>query len=245
VGSVLPDRFQRFEVVPSWDEAERRCIGYEPSTLRDHSARKLPDGEKTLRPTSRDLQFIAAVGICLAGSRPGAPFRVLDFGGAFGHYFDVAGSAFPGVSWEWTVVETPTMVALAAETRADRSISWTSDLGSTPGEGRDLVFASASLNYVPDPVGVLATLARCAPYVLLTRLPLWPVEHHLPAVQRHSRMVRRGAYPTWVFSEADFLAEIDAIGDVLLRFDVPEDTARMAGHRATYAGLLIRRREPS
>jgi putative methyltransferase (TIGR04325 family) len=245
LGSVLPARFQRFEVVQSWDDAERRCIGYERSTLKDHGSKQASSGEKAHRTTSRDLQFIAAVGICLEASRPGPRVRVLDFGGAYGHYFDVATSAFPSVSWEWTVVETPTMSTLAAGANVRRSISWTSDLDSALGEAWDFVLASASLNYVSDPIGDLTKLGRMAAYVLLTRLPLWPIDRHLPAVQRLSRREPGGAYPTWVFSEAGFLDEIAAIGDVVLRFDVPEDTARIAGHRSTYAGLLIRTKNPS
>jgi len=245
LGSVLPDRFQRFEVVESWDDAERRCIGYEQSTLEDGGSGKASAGEEIHRPTSRDLQFIAAVGICLEASQLRHRVRVLDFGGAFGHYFDVATSAFPNVSWEWTVVETPTMVALAAGTDVGRSISWTSGLDSAVGERWDLVLASGSLNYVPDPIGVLTKLGGMAPYVLLTRLPLWPVDRHLPAVQRLSRGDRAGAYPTWVFSEEVLLQEVAAIGEVVLRFDVPEDTARIAGHRNIYAGMLIRTKDSS
>jgi putative methyltransferase (TIGR04325 family) len=246
MGSALPDRLQRFEVMASWDEAARCCIGYEQSTLKDRGSGTGPgttsasNGLKNHR-TSRDLQFIAAVGTCLGAFRPGSPVRVLDFGGAFGHYFDVAAGAFPNKSWDWTVVETPTMATLAAGTRGgDRSISWTSDLDSALGQHWDLVFASASLNYVPFPMRVLTQLGRMAPYVLITRLPLWPVDQHLPVVQRLSRKARFGAYPAWVFSEAAFLEDVDAIGEVVLRFDVPEDTAWIAGHRGTYTGLLIR-----
>jgi putative methyltransferase (TIGR04325 family) len=243
LGSILPDRFQRFEVVESWDDAERGCIGYEQSTLEDGGSGKASAGEETHRPTSRDLQFIAAVGICLEASRPGSHVRVLDFGGAFGHYFHVATSAFPNVSWEWTVVETLTMVTLAARTEVGQSIRWTSDLDSALDERWDFVLASGSLQYVPDPIRVLTKLGRMAPYVLLTRLPLWPIDHHLPAIQRLSRRDRAGAYPTWVFSEDVFLEEIGAIGEVVLRFDVPEDTARIAGHRGIYSGLLIRSKD--
>ena len=245
LGSVLPERLQRFEVVATWDDAERRCIGYEQSTLKDHGSKQASNGETTERPSSRDLQFIAAVGICLEASQLGHRVRVLDFGGAFGHYFDVATSAFPNVSWEWTVVETPTMVTLAARTEVGQSIRWTSDLDSALAERWDFVFASASLNYVPDPIQAVTKLGRTAPYVLLTRLPLWPIDHHLPAVQRLSRRDRAGAYPTWVFSEDVFLEEIEAIGEVVLRFDVPEDTARIAGHRNIYAGMLIRTKDSS
>jgi len=245
LGSILPDRFQRFEVVESWDDAERRCIGYEQSTVKDRGSKQASSGENTHRPTSRDLQFIAAVGICLEASRPGSHVRVLDFGGAFGHLFGVATSAFPNLSWEWTVVETPTMVAMAAGTDVGRSISWTSDLDSALGERWDLVLASGTIQYVPDPIGVLTKLGGMAPYVLLTRLPLWPVDRHLPAVQRLSRRDRAGAYPTWVFSEEVLLQEVGAIGEVVLRFDVPEDTARIAGHRNTYTGMLIRTKDSS
>jgi putative methyltransferase (TIGR04325 family) len=241
---VVPDRFKRFQVVSSWVEAEHRCLGYEQSSLKEFVCRPAAGLEGTYHLTSRDLQLIAAVGICLEALRPGSLVRVLDFGGGRGHYFDVALSVFPNVRWEWTVVETPTMVTLAARTVMSQ-ISWTSDLDSALDERWDLVFASASLNYVPDPAQILAKLGRAAPYALLTRLPLWPVDHHVPAIQRISRRDRGGAYPTWVFSEADFLEEIQEIGDVVFRFDVPEDTARIAGHRNTYTGLLIQTRELS
>jgi putative methyltransferase (TIGR04325 family) len=137
------------------------------------------------------------------------------------------------------------MVTLAAVTDVDRSISWTSDLDSALDERWDFVLASASLNYVSEPMEVFTKLGRIAPYVLLTRLSLWPIDRHLPAVQQLSRREPGGAYPTWDFSEAGFLDEIPAIGDVVLRFDVPEDTARIAGHRSAYAGLLIRTKGPS
>jgi hypothetical protein len=84
-----------------------------------------------------------------------------------------------------------------------------------------------------------------APYALLTRLPLWPIDRHLPAIQRLSRTDRAGAYPAWVFSEGVFLDEVGAIGEVVLRFDIAEDTARIAGHRGSYAGLLVRSKDPS
>jgi putative methyltransferase (TIGR04325 family) len=262
LGSVLPDRLQRFEVVDSWEDAERRCIGYEQSTLRDSGPLQVPPRERMDRPTSRDLQLIAALGVCLEAGQSGSRVRVLDFGGAFGHYFDVARFSFSKVPWEWTVVETATMATLAVSKRDDpgaeprsevdrteaerteapQSISWTSDLASVLDDRWDFVLASASLNYVPDPMEVLNKLGRLAPYALFTRLPLWPVGRHLPAVQRLSRLDPGGAYPTWVFSEADFLDEIEAFGDVVLRFDIPEDTARIAGHRGTYTGLLVRTR---
>jgi len=245
VGSVVPDRFQRFQIVESWDDAERRCIGYEQSTLRDRGFGMTSRSQNSDRPTSRDLQFIAAAGICLKSAGPSGQVRVLDFGGASGHYFDVAAAAYPDVSWQWTVVETPIMASLAANSMAGRSISWTSDLDAALHKRWDFVLASASLNYVPEPLKALTALGRTAPYALLTRLPLWPVAHHLPAIQRLSRRQRAGAYPTWVFSEEQFLDEVEAVGDVVLRFDVPEDTARIAGHRGAYAGLLIRTKDPS
>lgn len=242
LGSALPGRFQRFEIAESWDAAERRCIGYEQSTLKDSDTRQhLRDGTPT-QPSSRDLQFIAATGICLEASRPGGPVRVLDFGGASGHYHDVATSAFPTVSWEWTVVETPTMVRLAA--RDGAGISWTSDLDAMLGERWDFALASASLNYVPDPLQVLSGLCRVASHVFVTRLPLWPIDRHLPAVQRLSR-ADRGTYPTWFFSETVFLEQVREFGDIVLRFDVPEDTARVAGHRCSYTALVIRTKDPS
>lgn len=245
LGSVLPDRFQRFEVVESWDDAERRCIGYEQSTLNDLSSKQVSSAAKIQHPTSRDLQFIAAAGICLEASQPRSHVRVLDFGGGNAHYFHIATAMFPDVSWEWLVVETPAMVGLATEANNDPAISWTSDLDSVLGERWDFVLASASLNYVSDPTGVLDRLRRSAPHMLLTRLPLWPIDRHLPAIQRLSRGSRTGAYPTWFFSEAVLLAQIATFGDIIARFEVPEDTALVAGHRRNYSGLLIRTRDAS
>jgi len=102
------------------------------------------------------------------------PLRVLDFGGGCGfHYLQVT-AAMP-LPLRWAIVETPTMAVRAKAIAQGRFevFSRTDEAIACLG-GVDLVHASASLQYTPDPFFALAELVRPQPpFIALLRLPLW------------------------------------------------------------------------
>ena len=80
--------------------------------------------------------------------------RVLDFGGAAGaHYFDGAlarARRVAPVAPRWHVCETAPMAASAQAVLGGEELSFHYSLGALEGMRYDLIYASGSLQYVPD-----------------------------------------------------------------------------------------------
>lgn len=225
----------RFQAVDSWREAVSLTTGYE-ALVSDQPVDA--DEWKTGWPfaTPREVQLLAAVGTVLQKLAPSGRLRVLDFGGGSGVYSVAVKRAYPDIHIEWTVLETTAAHRRFAKATAPAWLQWETDLSSL--RQQDIVLASASLNYVPDPWASLQRLAESAPFLIITRLPLWPISEHRPAVQYLDRGKRAG-YPTWFFSESRFRQGLVEVGETLLEWSVPEDTAYFAQHRCDYRGLLL------
>lgn len=234
---LLPRRAQRFQPASSWESAVRQSVGYEATRHEVPPSKDLGlDPQAPLG--ARDLQIIAGIGsaIDLVGSK--SRVRVVDLGGYHGGHRAVAVRAFPRMSFEWTVVELPDIVR-SCRGLVSPDLAFTSDLNHALDAGADICLASASLNYVADPVSTLASMIRTAVAVVLLRLPLWPIAQHSPAIQRLSRHSEELGYPTWFFSETQFRREVSSIGSIVMSFDIPEDRAYFAGHYGCYQGLVI------
>jgi putative methyltransferase (TIGR04325 family) len=164
--------------------------------------------------------------------------RVVDLGGYHGHHHAVAARSLPRTTFDWTVVELPDVVQSCADITTS-GLHFTTDLRAALQSGADICVASASLNYIADPMGALTAMVRAASAVVLLRLPLWPIAEHRPAIQRLSRHSAQAGYPTWFFSETQFRDQVGTLGRIILSFDVPEDRAYFAGHYGCYQGLVI------
>ena len=231
----LPRRWQRFTAAATWANAEAQSIGYSnvpsaPLATTSRSGQSLAGNQTAM---------VAAFGVALAALDPSSePVRVVDFGGYDGKHADLIEPLFPGLSFEWVVVDLPPVVeAMSGLSRP--GLEFVSDLSVAVEARADVFLASASLNYIPDPTAMLGTMCANAAFVVLTRLPLWPIESHTAAVQHTQRRPVEVSYPTWFFSETRFMAELPAGSEILLDFVCPDDRAGFAGHYSTYRGLVI------
>ena len=231
----LPQRWQRFTYAPTWADAQATSIGYAKVPITPPPA--TPHPRQPL--AGNQLAMVGAFGVALSARRPSAsPIRVVDFGGYDGKHAGLIQPIFPQLSFEWVVVDLPPVVETMSGLRRP-GLEFVSDL-SVALEGRvDVFLASASLNYIPDPTAMLDTMCAHAPFVVLTRLPLWPIQSHTAAVQHTQRRPVEVSYPTWFFSERLFMAELPGRSEILLDFVCPDDRAGFEGHYSTYRGLVI------
>jgi putative methyltransferase (TIGR04325 family) len=160
---------------PDFQSAQAACgQGYQAADIADVIAYKaaLPF-ERTNFVPEQALNSIVAV--AMAGSEIAQrPLRVLDLGGGCGfHYFMVQQAL--NVPLRWAVVETPVMADRAAKVANGRFETFTEieDAAKALGQA-DLIHASSSIQYVPNPVATLRQLAALrAPLLIIARLPLW------------------------------------------------------------------------
>lgn len=231
----LPRRWQRFTSAATWAVAEAESIGYADLPVAHEPARSIhgdPLG-------GNEMAMVGAFGVALGAlSQSGSPVRVVDFGGYDGQHADLIQSLFPNLSFEWIVVDLPSVIRVMSG-RSRPGLQFRSDLSVVLEAKADVVLASASLNYVPNPTSTLGTMCAGSSFVVLTRLPLWPIESHAAAVQHAQRRPVEISYPTWFFSEDRFMNELPTRSRVVLDFACPDDRAGFAGHYSTYRGLVI------
>jgi putative methyltransferase (TIGR04325 family) len=163
------------DIFPNFAAALAACgRGYNDGEIADVIAYKaaLAVDLRQFAP-EQAVNSILAVGIAAAETSP-RPLKVLDFGGGCGfHYFRV--TPVIRTPLHWAVVETPTMAQRAAKVASGRFDVFTNiaEAHSALG-GVDLVHASSVIQYVPNPMEVLKSLASLqAPHFLLARFPVW------------------------------------------------------------------------
>ncbi len=230
-------RFQRFQPVESWEVAESKSRGYSESTNQALLEANARGNQEKTTPSAMELIVIEAFRTALREIDANQGIRVLDVGGFDGAYSVVIRNQFPEVEFEWTVVELPVVVNHFAAIN-DR-ISYSTDLQKSLQARSDVVFASAVINYLPNPHEVLESFFNSAKVVILNRLPLWPIPQDHPAIQTAQRKPFLIQYPTWFFSETKFLNQLKSHVDVLSDFEVAQDRAYFAGHYGTYRGLVL------
>jgi putative methyltransferase (TIGR04325 family) len=170
------------KVFSSYQEAAIACggFGYEQDELLDGIFQKTVLWKDALHsrgcPPLSDSATQSLAGLFLAIRRSQAgTIRVLDFGGACGAHYFLMNAVLGGVAnLNWCVVETPGMVAKARALETD-TLRFFEDIPSAQKALGivDLLHSSGTLQYVPDPEGVLSEMLGVkASVVLLNRLAL-------------------------------------------------------------------------
>jgi putative methyltransferase (TIGR04325 family) len=135
------------------------------------TAQTSPDPRQLL--PEQALNSILAVSIAAAETEH-RPLTVLDFGGACGIHY-VINARTIGLPLRWAVVETPTMAERAMKVAQGQFEVFTNINAAAKTLGViDLVHTSGAIQYTPDPLAALKTLAALnARHFALLRFPVW------------------------------------------------------------------------
>lgn len=243
------------QIYPDFASALAACgAGYNDADIADVIAYKaaLPVDPRHFAP-EQAINTILSIGIA-AAEIPDRPLTVLDFGGGCGfHYF----RAVPTVrtSLRWAIVETPTMAERAVKVAQGRFDVFTDIAAAAKALGRiDLIHASSSIQYVPDPLAALRTLAALRPrYFTLARFPVW-AGPQIVGVQT-SPLAANGIgpmpptitdrpvkYPI-TFTNFDEVMQILASYEIALALASPSSTYEIRGQPVQGINLIFRTRE--
>jgi putative methyltransferase (TIGR04325 family) len=243
------------KIFPDFASALAECgDGYNDSDIAKvitFKTAEMKDGIGMLWPEQL-TNTILAVGIAGANLTQ-RPLRVLDFGGGCGvHYFAVK-SAFVA-PLHWAIVESRIMVNNAKAISAgqfeayDQITAAVSALGCV-----DLVHASSTIQYVPEPTASLdALIGLGAPYFMLARFPIW-TEQPIVGVQTttlesngigpmppdvSNRTVK---YPITFLNIDDVMAKFEKAYRLVLALPSPSSEYKVRGERIAGTTLIFRR----
>lgn len=225
--------------------ARRACIGYEARDILQATVKATQATREALERGqtlgSRDLQLGAAFARVMGEHRVPS-LRVLDFGGALGAHYFVVRRFLPDWQLTWHVVELPETAREGQRSFATNELTFLPDMNATT-PPYDVVLASSSLQYVPDPVEVWKWLASQANrYVLLNRVPMADLGRDRVTVQNVLHPEYRASYPAWFLDETTWIRRFEQEWSIVLRWEVPEDTVHVFGRTFSNSGLLLRRK---
>ena len=240
------------QTFPDFTAASAACgAGYSDADIAHVIAFKTAQPIETRQfAPEQAINSVLAVSIT-AAEQAARPLTVLDFGGGCGfHYFRT--SAAIHTPLRWAIVETPTMAISAAKLADGRFDVFTDIAAAAQALGRvDLIHASSSIQYVPEPLATLKTLAALRPrYFALARFPWWggaqivgvqvstlaqngigPMPPHIPD--------RQVLYPI-TFSNFDIVLRTLAEYEVALATGSPSSTYELRGQQIPGVSVIFR-----
>ena len=258
-----PEPRHEFEAIgPAWDEAQAEG-GWDVEAVARSYARKwpafveatsgpdplgvaheVPEGAPMRRDDAIAQTTILAFGHVLAQAAHRAErLRVLDWGGALGHYHLLAQRLLGDVELDWTVRELPAVCAAGRE--VNPAVRFVEDEEEALAGSYDLVMASGALQYGVDWRALLGRLAGAASDRLFIS--------RLPVVRRHDAFVTRQrahaygydtAYLGWVLNRDEVVGAAEDAEFELVREYLLQPPMQIAGapEDAEHVGLAFRRR---
>ena len=222
---IMPQRLQRFQQVQDWQAGQNATHGYELTHGSDRSgALESSRSSSRLHVTSaRDLEICAAVTSALVRSKCEGVPRILDFGGEFGQHFWRLKSALPNSKLDYTVLDLPKVVKMA-DPLPGGDLSFVAEVDGLQAH-YDVAIASATVQYLEDPMGAINGLMNVATMVVLNRVPLFQIDQHRVAVQKKNFWSKSADYPSWFFSRTQFFEKLNIREDETWTFLNSQDKA--------------------
>lgn len=171
-----------------------------------------------------------AIQLIAAFSQVKGPLRVLDIGGAGGHFYFPLARHLPYVL-DWTVLDTPVMV------EAFKKVETRIQYVTKPDGDYDLALISGALQYMPEPYVFLAEHAHRFKHLIVNRAPL--IDADRITVQR--ALIYGRTYPAWFFSRERFMQALKDIGTVRMTWSQELAEFGLKGHCVSHCGFLITR----
>lgn len=232
----------------SYDEALRHChtpTAYRSERIVDRAVRSASAGKDRpgLQITTREQQLLAASLTPLLTCAEKREMRVLDFGGGLGADFRRLSAMIPaGWCIGWDVLETMPMAEAGRQHVSESGLKFFSDWNELQGP-YDLVLASSSIQYTPDPVHTFERLtAFSGRFMIVTRCPLVPGSRDRLTVQRVPPSYYDASYPAWFLGTAKWLPLLEQSFTIRRRWEVPEDRLFLEGQQVVNHGFLLERR---
>lgn len=238
----------------NWEEAAAKADGYDAAPIldrvykatlaaRDGSAVFERDG--VLFDTRHDPYPLLAV-LMRAAALSGDKLCVHDFGGALGSsYFQCKPWLADLAKVTWCVIEQPHFVATGNAKLVDESLVFFESLEKASRNGMpDIVLFSGVLQYLPDPMTILAQALELRPRcIMIDRTPIIAGDRDVVRLQKQSGHMIRSSYPVRLFAEQSLLGAMAKEYTLLSTFDALDGSMGGWHDRVDFKGFIFERHE--
>ncbi|MCW3062147.1 MAG: hypothetical protein JWQ02_3968 [Capsulimonas sp.] len=226
--------YHEWEAVPNgWNELKTnpKITGWNVEDIAEQYEKKWPAflesilgtgplgiSPESIDPTQQDLLFhniVMSYAFALgAASHSKDSLSMLDWGGGFGHYYQIGKALFPNLQLDYHCKDVPVLIEHGRRLLPQATFY---DDDECLKRSYDFVMASTSLHYSEDWRGTLQGLANAATgHVYITRLPITEGPAFV-FVQRPYRYGYNSEYISWCLNRKEFLDAAESHGLRLLR----------------------------
>lgn len=200
----------------SWEEAARRCTGYDANHILAKvldATLKVKRGEAVFERDSVlfdeiDYAWPVTSGLLWAAARNAGRLNVLDFGGSLGSsYFQNRRFLHALADVKWNVVEQPHYVQAGQAHVQDEALRFYGSVGECLKDNQpNVILLSSVLQYLGRPYETFEELGKSgAQFLIIDRTPFSALSQDEVAVQMVPPRIYEASYPMWVLGKAGFL----------------------------------------
>ncbi len=201
----------------SWEKAAQACAGYDSQAIIEkvyQSALKVKSGEAVYERDSvlfDRVQYswpVLSALMWVAAQNEGR-LNVIDFGGALGtSYYQNQKFLESLKDVRWNIVEQEKFVEIGKKDFENQQLKFYSDLDVCMRDtGAPVVLFSGVLQYLQNPYGILKKIKSANVKVIIFDMtPFHLGKQDRIVIQSVPRSIYKARYPSWIFSEAQFLA---------------------------------------
>jgi len=235
----------------SWDEATAATTGYSHDSILDQVERAttaVVDGHAAFERDGVtfdevEYRWPVAAALMWQAARSGGALSVLDFGGSLGSTYRQYSRLLADLDVQWGVVEQPSFVA-AGQRFEDGCLSFHSDVEACAQTLRpNLGLLSSVLQYLPDPYGVIDSVAAAGVEMLvIDRTPMTATAQDIPAVQVVPESIYAASYPSWLLSRERLVNHLSDWEVVDTFPGIEADLQTQGGTAVRWLGMTLVRR---
>ena len=236
-----------------WASARAAAKGYDAANILEiqrAAMRKVRDGQAIYERDSVlfdkiEYFFPTLAALLLIASRNNNRLSVLDFGGALGSsFYQNRGMLSHLETLSWHVVEQPHFVAAGRAEFQNDQLRFFPTMGESAAASRpDVVLLSSVLQYLENPVDVLAQIAKLgADYILVDRTPILDAGAERIVVQTVPPSIYPASYACRLLVPGAIEAALAPAYRTVYRFEAHVGAAIVVDEQvAHYRGMLLQR----
>jgi putative methyltransferase (TIGR04325 family) len=236
----------------NWEEAVTKTDGYDAAPILDRVCKAtlaVRDGAAIFERDgvlfdARHDPYPLLAALMRAATLSDGKLCVHDFGGALGSsYFQCKPWLADLTKVTWCVIEQPHFVETGNAKLADASLTFAESFEKASSYGMpDIVLFSGVLQYLPDPMTILAQTLEVRPrFIMIDRTPIIAGDRNIIRLQKQSGGLIRSSYPVRLFGEQNLLEPMTKEYTLLSTFDALDGSMGGWGERVDFKGFIFER----
>jgi len=247
-----PARYGWFGNYSTWDEAKKKCVGYDSAVIFNKvkkAALSVEAGEAKFERDSvlfykEEYNWQVLTCLMLIASRENGILHVTDFGGSLGSFFYQHHKILKMLNEvKWGIVEQPHFVDCGNESLLRENLNFYYTVKEClQHQKNQTLFLSSVLQYLETPFEQIANFLNFEfEYILIDRTAFTVHEQDEITVQKIHPKIYNASYPAWFFNERKFLGFFSKGYDIFLSFENEDFTNRKGGAFKGY--LMIKKKK--